>query len=154
MLLWLANLDAAAPQALKRDLSDLSSEKMMLTVDSMPAQLKRTLARTFHQKKLEMSDPQGPLGSTELIMAGDRRGFAPMRRLLFAFETKHFYYVYYEKGHPEGGASPIVFRKHQDGTASFVWGGFDENAHYAKKPQELASRILAGRIRDNLPFIW
>lgn len=153
-LLINATLTAAAPKAVKMELAKFRPLRVMWTVDAMPAALKWSLAQLFQQKKFEMSDPHGPLGSTESIIAGDPKGFAPMRRLIFAFETKHFYFVYYEKGHPEGGASPTVFRKNNSGSAHFEWGGLDEHVKYAKNPQELASRIFRGEIRDNLPFIW
>lgn len=143
-----------APPSVVAAMQKTFKEVKYSTVDAMPANLRGALARAFRQRALSIANPNEEIGSSLYRATSDPRSTLPDRRLIFAFRCENLYVVYYEKGHPEGGASPLVFQVGKDGTVKFIWGGVDEASHFAKTPAELKRRIAEGKIRDGLPFYW
>jgi hypothetical protein len=82
---------------------------------------------------------------------GDPEAGLPERRLVLAFETPHYYFVYYEAGHP-WHAGALAFGKTP--RVQLVWGGADLNTPYAKSPRQLRTRILHHRLFDDRKYIW
>jgi hypothetical protein len=142
---------ALPPPSVRQELTHLQLLRTISTVAAMPAPLRASLAKTFHQKSLQLGNPSDLIGGA-VTYTGDAARNAPYRRLLFAFETPSFYVVYYQHGDPENAQSALVFTK-RNHPPKFAWGGADlKNA--AKSPHELAQRILKGKVWDDAAYIW
>jgi len=142
---------ALPPQSVRQELTHLQVLRTISTVAAMPAPLKASLTKTFHQKSLQLGNPSDLIGGA-VTYTGDPARNAPYRRLIFAFETPSFYVVYYQHGDPENAQSALVLTK-QDHPPRLAWGGADLNAA-ARSPHELATRILKGKVWDDRPYIW
>ena len=149
----LGELSSAPPPEVQSELSQLRVHRITHRVQSLPGSLQTALARLFEQKSLELGNPNDPIGGS-VTFTGDPDRFAPYRRLIFAFDTKHFHFIYDEHGDPENSANVLVFAKAQRGEPKFAWGGVDLRRPFAKNPQELRSRILRGNLFDNKDFVW
>jgi hypothetical protein len=146
-----ARASASPPPQVREELANLRVVRTLSRVPALPAPLKTSLAKIFHQKSLELGNPSDLIGGS-VTYTGDPARNAPYRRLLFAFETPSFFVVYYQHGDPENAYSALVFTK-QDHSPKLAWGGADLNAA-AQSPQELATRILKGKVWDDKPYIW
>ena len=142
---------ALPPPSVRQELTHLQVLRRISTVAAMPAPLKASLAKTFHQKSLQLGNPSDLIGGA-VTYTGDPARNAPYRRLLFAFETPSFYVVYYQHGDPENAQSALVFTK-RNHPPKLAWGGADLK-NPAKSPQELAQRILKGKVWDDEAYIW
>lgn len=119
------------------------------SVSSLPPRLKRGLQACFGQSKLFIADPKGHFADSALSMIPSRPEASwPTRRLIIAFETNDYYFVYYEKGHPESAAIVIALSKRQRAIPKVVWSGVDFRQPYAGTPKQLAKRMLANEITD------
>jgi hypothetical protein len=142
---------ATPPVGVTQDISELRIVRTLPTVSAMPPHLRRALARAFKMPRLELANPGTRYKEiASFYYPGDPEAGLPERRLVLAFETPHYYFVYYEAGHPWHAAA-LVFSK---SPASLVWGGADLNSPYAKSPKQLRQRILRHKLRDDLPYIW
>ena len=156
LLISLAFIPAATafalpPPHVREELAKLHVVRSVSSVGALPAPLRTSLAKTFHQKSLELGNPSDLIGGA-VTYTGDPARNAPYRRLIFAFETPSFYVVYYQHGDPENAQSALVFTK-QGHPPKLAWGGADLNAA-ARSPHELATRILKGKVWDDKPYIW
>jgi hypothetical protein len=143
---------ATPPTQLRQELAQVTRRAQVVTsVAALPAPLKASLAKTFQQKSLELGNPSDLIGGA-VTYTGDPARDAPYRRLLFAFETTSFYVVYYQHGDPENAQSALVFTKRSH-PSKLAWGGADLK-NPAKSPQELAQRILKGKVWDDEAYIW
>jgi hypothetical protein len=139
------------PAELRQELTQLHRVPTITSVGALPAPLKTSLAKTFHQKSLQLGNPSDLIGGS-VTYTGDPARNAPYRRLVFAFETDNFYIVYYEHGDPENAQSALAFTK-RDHSPKLAWGGADLKSR-ARSPQEVATRILKGKLWDDHPYIW
>jgi hypothetical protein len=152
-LALIASSDTSAspsPQV-RQELANLQVVRSFPNVRTLPALLKTSLAKTFHQKSLALGNPSDLIGGA-VTYTGDPARFAPYRRLVFAFETPIFYIVYYQHGDPENAQSALIFSK-RDKPPKLAWGGADLQSA-ARSPQELVKRILKGKVWDDKPYIW
>ena len=144
----------APPKAVVDDLSHLQVRRIFTTVRSMPRDLQRALAKTFDQPKLWMASPSEAMNEMRGIYVGLPNEKAPERRLIFAFETNYFSYVYYEEAHPWSAAC-LVFPMTLTKKKPLVWGGADiRMPPYERTPQGLRNRILKNRLDDSKNFFW
>jgi hypothetical protein len=150
-LIAAAKASALPPPEVRQELTQLHVVRNLPSVQTLPATLKTSLTKTFHQKSLQLGNPSDLIGGA-VTYTGDPARFAPYRRLVFAFETPSFYVVYYQHGDPENAQSALVFTK-RDRPPRLAWGGADLK-NPAKSPQELAKRILKGKVWDDKPYIW
>ena len=146
-----SDASAAPPPQVRQELVQLQLVRRLPSVRSLPVPLKSSLAKTFHQKSLELGNPSDLIGGA-VTYTGDPARLAPYRRLVFAFETPSFYIVCYEHGDPENAQSALVFSK-RDNPPKLVWGGADLKKP-ARSPQELAKRILNGKVWDDQAYLW
>ena len=143
---------AIPPRDVAQDISELRIVRPFPTVSAMPQQLRRALARAFQTPQLELADPGARYKEmARIYFPGDPEAGLPERRLLFAFETPHFYFVYYEAGHPWHAAA-LAFSKSP--RVKFVWGAADLKRPYAMSPAKLRARILHHKLLDGEKFIW
>jgi hypothetical protein len=143
---------ATPPAQLRQELAQVTRRAQIVTsVAALPAPLKASLAKTFHQKSLQLGNPSDLIGGS-VTYTGDPARNAPYRRLVFAFETPSFYVVYYEHGDPENSQSALAFTKSHH-PPKFAWGGADLKSR-ARSPREIATRILKGKVWDDKPYIW
>jgi hypothetical protein len=157
LLFSLASIEATQalalpPRQVREELANLKVMHTLPGVGTFPAALKTSLAKTFHQRLLELGNPSDLIGGA-VTYTGDPARSAPYRRLVFAFETPSFYVVYYKKGDPENAHAALVFTK-PNHAPRLVWGGGDLNTAAARSPHELATRILKGKLWDDKPYIW
>jgi hypothetical protein len=124
-----------------------------LKVDQLPVPLRNSLGRTFHQKVLQLGNPRDLIGGA-VTYTGDAARFAPHRRLIFAFNTQRYAFVYYEKGDPELGAACLIFDTTKLEHPRLVWGGVDLDRPFARNVSELRTRITHGKLWDDHPYIW
>ncbi|HKP03479.1 MAG TPA: hypothetical protein VJU77_08985 [Chthoniobacterales bacterium] len=149
-LIWNVAAWASPPKNLLIDLNDKSYGKEVVSVQKLPNHLKSALARTFVQDRLDLGNPTEPIGE-ELSVAGQPR--YPDRRLIFAFETAHYYIVYLEYRPPAVHASILVYAK-VNGKIPLVWAAVDlRMPPFAKNRKELATLVKAGKLREGR-FIW
>ena len=128
----------------------------MLKVDALPKSLRHSLSRAFRDPHhLDLASAGEPVRESEVLIVGDRESEAdarrPYRRLIFAFETRSFYVVYYEHRVPVAGLA-LVFNK--AGQHQLIWGGIDFDEPWAKSPQALSQRILNNRLDDRSHPYW
>jgi hypothetical protein len=142
---------ASVPPQVRQELAHLQIVRSLPNVGALPLRLQTSLAKTFHQKSLQLGNPSDLIGGA-VTYTGDPARNAPYRRLVFAFETPSFYVVYYQHGDPENAQSALVFTK-RDRPPRLAWGGADLKAP-ARSPTELAERILKGKVWDDKPYIW
>jgi hypothetical protein len=148
-----SNVIAGPPPAALAELKLLKLSKLMVRVDQIPSPLREVLAKTFHQKVLKLGNPQDLIGGA-VTYTGDPARFAPYRRLIFAFETQRYAFVYYESGDPELSASCLIFDITNSQHPRFIWGGADLHRPFARNPLELRERIARGKLWDDKPYIW
>jgi len=148
-----AGLLGAPPAPALTELNSSKLTKFMVRTDQLPSPLRRALAKTFHQNDLKLGNP-GELVGGSVTYTGDPARSAPYRRLIFAFETQRYAYVYYQKGDPENGAACLIFDITDARRPRFVWGGADLETHFARNPSELRNRIQHGKLWDDHPYIW
>src|SRR4051812_30504089 len=86
VLAAVSTVSAVPPQSLRQELTHLQVLRKISTVAAMPAPLKASLTKTFHQNSLQLGNPSGLVGGA-VTYTGDPARNAPYRRLLFAFET-------------------------------------------------------------------
>jgi hypothetical protein len=151
VLIVAAKASALPSPEVRQELEHLQVMRSLPSVGTLPAPLKTSLAKTFRQKSLQLGNPSDLIGGA-VTYTGDPARFAPYRRLIFAFETSSFYVVYYQHGDPENAQSALVFTKRHH-PPRLAWGGADLK-NPAKSPQELAKRILKGKVWDDKPYIW
>lgn len=145
---------AAPPPSVQQDLTNLGLVETVTDVARLPRNVRAALARTFHQKSLRLGNPSDRI-SGAVTYPGDPDANAPYRRLIFAFRTHGFFYVYYEKGDPELSAACLAFPGLSLNSVKLIWGGADLNRGFAKNPQQLATRVLAGKkIFDDRAYYW
>src|SRR5437868_5203612 len=135
ILIAASEVSAVPPPQVRQELVHLQVVRSLPSVQALPTPLKKSLAKTFHQKSLQLGNPSDLIGGA-VTYTGDPARNAPYRRLVFAFETPSFYVVYYQHGDPENAQSALVFTK-QDHPPRLAWGGADLNAA-ARSPHELA----------------
>ena len=152
-LLECSNLFGALPQEPLLELKSGKIKRTMTKVEDIPAPLRTALAKTFQQNSLELGNPHDRIGGS-VTYTGDPSRRAASRRLIFAFETKQYAFVYYESGDPENSAACLVFSVSNPQSPRFVWGGADMKKPFAKSPAQLRAKILHGKLPDNFPFIW
>ena len=154
-VLFAATMRAAAPPAVKRELAAVIEAPVILKVRALPQPLRRSLAKTFRMRQLELASVGERVRETDFHIVGDPESDAdaraPYRRLIFAFSIPSYYIVYYEHRAPIGG-SALVFTKQP--VPQFVWGGVDFDEPWAKTPRALAHRILRNHLIDDKPFYW
>jgi hypothetical protein len=143
---------ALPPRQVREELANLKVKHTLPRVGTLPSPLKTSLAKTFHQRSLELGNPSDLIGGA-VSYTGDPARSAPYRRLVFAFETPNFYVVYYQKGDPENAHATLIFTK-RDYPPKLAWGGADLKTDAAGSPHELATRILKGKVWDDKPYIW
>jgi hypothetical protein len=114
---------ALPPPSVCQELTHLQVLRTISTVAAMPAPLKASLTKTFHQKSLQLGNPSDLIGSA-VTYTGD----------------------------PENAQSALVFTK-RNHLPKLAWGGADLK-NLAKSPQELAQRILKGKVWDDEAYIW
>lgn len=148
-----SNLCALPPSGAVADLKALKPIKVVTRVDQLSAPLRKSLARTFHQKTLQLGNPGDLIGGA-VTYRGDPARLAPYRRLIFAFETQRHAFVYYESGDPELSASCLIYDTTNSSHPRFVWGGADLHRPFARNPSELRARISGGKLWDDKPYIW
>jgi hypothetical protein len=142
------------PNAVVNDLSHLQVRRIFTTVHSMPRELQRALAKTFDQPKLWMASPNEAMNEMRGIYIGLPNEKAPERRLIFAFETDRFFYVYYEEAHAWSAAC-VIFPKSSGNNKPLLWGGADiRMPPYERAPEGLRNRILKNRLDDSKNFFW
>ncbi|HVD94556.1 MAG TPA: hypothetical protein VNE84_00270 [Candidatus Limnocylindria bacterium] len=154
------------------DFSHLQVQRVVMSVESMPKELRHALAKIFHQATLSVANPNENLRNEitagmepehyyphrtkngELIIVGPVNPSSPDRRLLFGFETTQFFYVYYRQAHPSSAAC-LVFAKGGSRKRPLLWGGADiRMPSYAQTPEQLRTRILKNRLYDDKNFFW
>jgi hypothetical protein len=111
------------PNALIRDLDHMVAVRTFQSVAALPTSLKQALARTFDQKELELANPSNP--ERRSSFAQSEKPLPPARRLRFSFETKNYFIVYYDVGHPWGSAFVLAFPKEPQQEMKVSWGGAD-----------------------------
>src|SRR5438132_404721 len=151
VLVAASSASALPPPPVRQELAHLQVLRTMSALGAMPAPLKASLTKTFHQKSLQLGNPSDLIGGA-VTYTGDLARNAPYRRLLFAFETPSFYVVYYQHGDPENAQSALVFKK-RNHPPKLAWGGADLK-NPVKSPQELAQRILKAKVWDDEAYIW
>lgn len=144
---------AAPPQGPLTELNSSNAGKVTVRVDELSLPLRKSLAKTFHQKILQLGNPGDLIGGA-VTYTGDPARFAPYRRLIFAFETQHYAFVYYESGDPELSASCLIFDITNAQHPRFVWGGADLHRPFARNLSELRTRLARGKLWDDKPYIW
>lgn len=147
----LGDIRAAPPPDVQRELSQLEVVQLMRSVESLPESLKQSLAKTFRQSSLQLGN-LSDLSNSSVTYTNDPAFFEPYRRLIFAFDTPHYHFVYYQHGPPENAESALAFTN--DKHLRLVWGGVALPNRVARSPQELAARIVKGKFFDDKPFIW
>jgi hypothetical protein len=145
---------ANPPKAIIDDLGYFQIQGEFRSVRSLPSALQRALAKTFQQDELWMASPKEPINTMRGIYAGLPNEKQPGRRLIFAFETDHFFYAYYEQAHPWSAAA-LVFSKSFGAKKPLIWGGADiRMPPYDRTPEQLRDRILKNRLDDSKIFFW
>jgi len=150
-----SSLQAEVPQSILNDLSTIREERVCKTTQNFPPQIRRALARTFRQKKLEMADAGMPFQQTDFAIRRAGAPVLPTRRLIFAFETSRYFVVYYESIAVGLGANALIFRVNPSGHVTLVWGGVETDyANLAKSPHNLVRRLRLHKLIDDQPFMW
>jgi hypothetical protein len=145
---------ATPPKVIIDDLGYFQIQGEFRSVRSLPIALQRALAKTFEQDELWMASPKEPINEMRGIYGGLPNEKQPGRRLIFAFETDHFFYAYYEQAHP-WSASALVFSKASGAKQPLIWGGADIGMPpYDRTPGQLRDRILKNRLDDSKNFFW
>ena len=129
---------AMPPKVVSDDFSHLQVQRVFMSVESMPKELRHGLAKIFHQATLSVANPNENLRNEitagmepehyyphrtkngELIIVGPVNPSSPDRRLLFGFETTQFFYVYYRQAHPSSAAC-LVFAKGGSRKRPLLW---------------------------------
>lgn len=151
LFLSLQAATATAPPEVVRDLSDRQTGKMITRVQGLPLPVQSALARIFVQKQLYLGNPNQPLGA-ELSLPGQRD--FPGRRLIFAFESRNYYVVYFETGPPAVHATVLVLTRPGRKPSRLVWGAADLRRPFAKDRADLLRRIVSGRVFEHGRMIW
>jgi hypothetical protein len=151
--LFASDAALATPRAgVTQDISELRIVRALPTVSTMPPHLRRALAHAFEMPRLELANPGTRYKEmASFYYSGDPEAGLPERRLVLAFETPHYYFVYYEAGHP-WHAGALAFSKSP--RVQLVWGGADLHRPYASSPRQLRMRILRHRLLDDRKYIW
>lgn len=144
---------AAPPPDVMKELTSGNLRMIGRRVDDIGPELRAALAKTFHQRRLELGNPNAAIGGA-VTYTGDPARSAPYRRLIFAFKTLNYAFVYYESGDPELSASCLVFDAQVQNEPRLVWGGADLKRPFARNPSELRIRIRNGKLFDDHPYVW
>jgi hypothetical protein len=138
------------PRRLKEDSTATHVLKVDRSVTTIPHGIKAALKSLFKESTLSMADPHKKFRQTDVTTTDAERRL-PIRRLITAFGTKHFYYVYYEAGGFEGACKLVVFNRGTD--SKFVWGGV-ELRDPAPSLDELLRRVRKDEFDDTKRFYW
>jgi hypothetical protein len=112
----------------------LDGEFSLVTkVESLPDEVKTTLAQAFGQEKLELANPGQKFNSGDVGRPG--------RRLIFAGVSKDKCFIHYEQG-GIGLMYRLVVFQISGQKVSFLWAGSGFHAHDL---QQLRSAISEGR---------
>jgi hypothetical protein len=144
---------ALPPSPVLADLNSLKVKKFIVRTDQISAPLRGALAKTFHQKALQLGNPKDLIGGA-VTYTGDPERLAPYRRLIFVFETQRYAYIYYEKGDPELSAICLIYDISVPDHPQFVWGGGDLHRPFARNPSDVRERVVRRKLWDDKPYIW
>jgi hypothetical protein len=142
----------AMPGQIMQDLEDSSIVRMDQSVASMPREVREALRRLFKQSSLSIANPGKPYRDTDVI-TNSGVGKLPTRRLVLAFSTKHFYYVYYRAGGYENAGKLVAFVRRRR-AYEFVWGGVELVADDPATVKEVAERARRQSFDDSKKFFW
>jgi hypothetical protein len=130
----------------KRVLDDEFS--IMRSTDEIPHELKQAFAAATGEQQFSLANPGQKYQVTDVI---DEPGL-PVRRLLFAGESRRCWFIHYEHGGLGHGYVVLVFSKVRMGGLQFLWGGAGSEG--AKDLNDLRNEISAGEFRDDLVYYW
>jgi hypothetical protein len=118
------------------------------STEEIPHELKQAFAAATGQQQFALANPGQKYQVTDVI---DEPGL-PVRRLLFAGESRKSWFIHYESGGIGHSYAVLVFGKAQKGGVQFFWGGAGSEG--AKDLEDLRNKIAAGDFRDNLVYTW